>query len=139
MSIYILGVDTIGFFFRGHPEVTRRIVAVPMRSLRVSAVTEAELRLGAAKRPGATRLAGLLDEFLLRVDVLPWTSAAARRFGLLWAEMKGSGHSLDVFELQLAAHVLCLEHVSGEQAVLVTNRGMFRQVPGLAVEDWTKG
>ena len=138
MRVYMLDTSIVGLFFRGHPEVTRRIVAAPMRSLCVSAVTEAELWLGAAQRPEAERLAGLMGEFLSRVDVLPWTSGAARRFGSLWREMEGSGCSLDVFDLQLAAHALSLDHVSGERRILVTNDGAFRQVAGLTVEDWTK-
>jgi len=49
----------------------------PMASLCIPAITEGELRFGLARRPDAVRLQALVEEFLARVDVLPWDRASA--------------------------------------------------------------
>ena len=54
----------------------------------VSAITEAEIRYGLAKRPEAIALRNLLDAFLTSLQVLPWS-------GTLWKLMDVSGPSLN--------------------------------------------
>jgi hypothetical protein len=38
---------------------------------------------GVAKRPGARKLRAAVDEFLAAIEVLAWTGATARRYGLI--------------------------------------------------------
>jgi tRNA(fMet)-specific endonuclease VapC len=70
-------------------------------------------------------------ELLRRVDVLPWNSAAAERYGVLRADLERRGRSLAPLDLLIAAHALNAE------AVLATNDRTFGQVADLDVEDWT--
>jgi tRNA(fMet)-specific endonuclease VapC len=51
-----------------------------MAEVGLSVVTEAELLFSAARRPEATRLRVAVEEFLLRAEVLPWTSYAAQQY-----------------------------------------------------------
>lgn len=103
-----------------------------MGSLRLSAITEGELLFGLAKRPEAKRLHRAVDEFLQRVDVLPWDSAVAARYGVLRAETSRKGKTLGSLDLLIAAHALAAG------SVLVTNDQAFRMVDGLPIEDWTQ-
>ena len=48
-------------------------------------MVQAELLFGAARKRGAVRLKTAIDEFLLRVDSLPWDSKAVRRYADLRA------------------------------------------------------
>ena len=107
-----------------------RLAAVPMARVCVSVITEAELRFGLARRPGATRLASDVEDFLLRVDILPWNSAAAESYGRLRATLEAVGRPLAALDTLIAAHALA------EDAILVTHDGAFARVPGLNVEDW---
>ena len=66
----MLDTNTVSQLIRGHPAVTARVVSAPMDSLCISAITEAELLFGLARRPKAVRLDGLVRGFLLRVDSL---------------------------------------------------------------------
>jgi tRNA(fMet)-specific endonuclease VapC len=66
----MLDTNIVSHLIRRHPAVTRRVVAAPMASLCISAITAGELRFGLAKRPGATKLHRAVVEFLRRVDVL---------------------------------------------------------------------
>ena len=81
MKRYMQGTNTVNHLLRGHPAVARRVVAVPMTALCISVITEGELLFGLAKRLDAKRLHASVREFLKRVDVLPWDSATAERYG----------------------------------------------------------
>ena len=70
MTRVMLDTNVVGHLLKGHPAVLRHVVAVPMASLCVSAITEGELLFGLAKRPEAARLHRAVGELLKRVDVL---------------------------------------------------------------------
>ena len=127
----MLDTNMVSHLVRGHPAVTRRVLAAPMTDLCISTVTEGELRFGLARRPEAKRLHRLVGEFLRRVDASPWDSAAAARYGDVRAAMEAEGQILDPLDLLIAAHALSLG------AVLATNDQAFGRVRGLTLEDWT--
>ena len=81
---YMLDTNTASYIIKGNVSgVRERLLKVPMSRLLISAVTEAELRYGAARKRDAVRLKTAVDEFLLRVDSLPWDSSAARQYAEL--------------------------------------------------------
>lgn len=134
MKLYMLDTNMVSHLLKEHPDVTRRVVAVPMASLCISAITEGELLFGLAKRPEAKRLHLVVREFLRRVDVLPWDSAAATQYGMVRADLARLGKLLAPLDLLIAAHALC------KGAVLVTNDRADRalhQIADLHIEDWT--
>ncbi len=73
-----------------------------------------------------------IDEFLLRVDSLPWDSNAARRYAGVRAALEIAGTPMGNLDMMIAAHALA------EEAVLVTNDRSFRRLKELKIEDWTK-
>lgn len=79
----------------------------------------------------AKRLHVAVRELLRRVDVLPWDSAVAERYGTVRADMARQGKVLTPLDQLIAAHALSVG------AVLVTNDGAFDQVVDLQLEDWT--
>jgi len=80
---YLLDTNIASYIIKGNiPGARRRLVRVPMAQVFISAVTEGELRYGVARRPAATKLQQIVEEFLLRVTVLPWDSGAARQYGI---------------------------------------------------------
>jgi tRNA(fMet)-specific endonuclease VapC len=131
MTRYMLDTNTVNHLLREHPAVVRRVVGVPMAAICLSSITEGELLFGLARRPEAKRLHGAVRELLRRVDVLPWDSNVAERYGTARAELERSGKTLAPLDLLIAAHALDME------AVLVTNDQAFSQVAQLKVEDWT--
>jgi tRNA(fMet)-specific endonuclease VapC len=128
---YLLDTNIVSHLIKGHPVVSQRIVNLPMAALNISVITEAELYYGLAKRPEAKRLHLVVEEFLKRVDVLPWDSAIVKNYGFIRAEMERQGKTLAPLDLLIAAQALNLD------AVLVTNDKAFYQVGGLTIEDWT--
>lgn len=131
MTRYMLDTNAVAHLLKRHAAVLQHVLAVPMASLCISAITEGELRFGLAKRPQATRLHQAVDEFLLRVDALSWDSAAADTYSTVRAALESRGRGLAPLDVLIAAHAL------STGCVLVTSDRAFAQVPGLALEDWT--
>src|ERR1700678_3813627 len=129
----LLHTDTASYVIKGNiPRVRERLVKVPMAQLAISAVTEAELLLGVARKPEALRLKSAVEEFLLRVETLPWDSKAARSYADVRAALERSGTPMRNLDIIIAAHALAVE------AVLVTDDRAFRRIGRLKVENWTK-
>jgi len=121
------------YVIKGHPpEVRQRLAALPMGSIFVSVVTQAELLYGVARKGYPKALASLIREFLLRVEVLPWDGEAATVYGDLRSSCAASGITLGALDMMIAAHAVAAK------ATLVTHEQAFSLVPGgvLAVEDW---
>lgn len=131
MTWYMLDTNTVSHLIKEHPTVVRRVVAAPMASLCISAITEGELLFGLAKRPDAKRLHLAVRELLRRLDVLPWNTSVAECYGRVRANMARDGKVLAPLDLLIATHALALG------AVLVTNDRAFGQVAELRIEDWT--
>jgi len=128
---YMLDTNMASYVIKGNiPRVRERLLKVAMAEVAVSAVTEGELRFGLARRPEAVRLKTAVEEFLLRVDVLPWDSETARRYGLVRAALEGE--PMGNLDMMIAAHALAA------QTVLVTSNRIFRRVKGLKIEDWSR-
>ena len=131
MRHYLLDTNMVSHLLRGQARVVQRVEAVQMASLSISAITEGELLFGLARRPEATRLQKLVQAFLRRVEVLSWDSTVAAVYGNTRAALVAQGKVIAPLDLLIAAHALA----SG--AVLISNDQAFRQIDGLALEDWT--
>jgi tRNA(fMet)-specific endonuclease VapC len=133
MTRYLLDTNIASCIIKGHsPAVDRHLVKVAMAQLAISAVTEGELRFGSARLPHATRLHNMIEDFFLRVAVLPWDSDAAQQYGQLRATLEREGQPMGNLDTMIAAHALALD------AVLVTNDHAFARIKKLKVVDWTK-
>ena len=129
MTRFMLDTNTVSDLMKEDKPVCARTEATPMESLCISAITLGELRFGIAKRK-ARKLERVLEEFLKRVDVLPWDRRVAEKYGVLRASLESGGCRLGNLDMLIAAHAL------GAGAVLVTSDRAFSQVSGLKVENW---
>jgi tRNA(fMet)-specific endonuclease VapC len=131
-AAYLLDTNTVSYHIANQPsQVRRKLDAVGLSAVAISAVTEAELRYGVARNPGAMRRRASVESFLANAAILPWDSVAAQAYGLLRAEQERKGRPLSAEDLMIAAHALSLG------LVLITNDQAFRFVDGLKTEDWT--
>src|SRR6202521_2265738 len=102
---YLLDTNTASYVIKGNfPRVRARLLKVPMAEVGISVVTEAELRFGVARRPEATTLKRVVEEFLLRVEVRPWNSDAARRYARVRPSLEKDGEPMGNLDLMIAAH-----------------------------------
>ena len=74
-------------------------------------------------------MAGAIEEFLLRVEILPWDSKAAKSYARLRSDMERPGEPMGNLDMMTAAHALAAP------AVLATHDGVFQRVKQLGIED----
>jgi tRNA(fMet)-specific endonuclease VapC len=131
-TLYLLDTNIVSYAIAGNPlQVGKRLADVGPSSTAVSTVTEAELRYGVARNPGALRRRESIESFLDNAVILPWDSAVARTYGRLRADQERKGLPLSVEDLMIAAHALSLG------LTLVTHDSVFSYVDNLKTEDWT--
>jgi tRNA(fMet)-specific endonuclease VapC len=133
MQLYVLDTNTVSYIIKGEPAAVRqRLKAVPITSVCISSITQAELLRGVARKPDARRLPIAVKEFLLRVEILPWDSDAAEIYAHLRTACENEGLSLGTLDMLIAAHSLSVG------AVLVSSDHAFYRVQHhLSLEDWT--
>jgi len=91
------------------PSVETWLAAQDGPDVYLSAVSEAELRLGVALLPAGSRraaLAGAIDTILaedFRARILPFDSAATRAYAAIVAERRSAGRPISQFDAQIAA------------------------------------
>jgi tRNA(fMet)-specific endonuclease VapC len=130
---YLLDTNVASYAIKGNfPQVRERLLKVAMSEVGISVITEAELRFGVARLPQPAKLGIAVEEFLLRVEVLPWDSEAAQRYADLRAALEEHGEPMGNLDLMIAAQALAAG------AILVTNDRVFRRVKRLKIEDWCK-
>ena len=100
-------------------------------ALRMSAISLAELRFGAAKSTQPRRAMANLNAILAKVGVVPFDEAATVRYGELRAALEKRGAPIGPLDTLIAAHALSLRWT-----LATHNVREFRRVPGLAVVDW---
>jgi tRNA(fMet)-specific endonuclease VapC len=132
-DLYLLDTNTVSYIIKGNfPRVRQRLAKVPMAQVAISVVTEAELRFGVERRPEAKQLRIAVEEFLVRVTVLPWDSEAAAEYGKLRAALERASTPIGNLDLMIAAQAVAAD------AVLVTNDAALRRIKSLKTQDWTK-
>lgn len=131
---HMLDTNTVSYVIKGVPVAVRdHLRSVPMATVCISAITEAELLRGVARKPEAKRLPLAVKEFLLRVQVLPWDSDAANAYAQLRTAYEIEGKPLGTMDMLIAAHSLAVA------AVLITSDKAFYNVKHhLMLQDWTK-
>lgn len=100
-------------------------------TLRMSAITLAELRFGIARSTQPRRAMANLNALLSKVAVVPFDETATTRYGELRALLERRGSPIGPLDTLIAAHALSLRWTLATHHVRE-----FRRVPGLAVADW---
>lgn len=144
MNSYLLDTNIASHIIKGDlPIVRERLVQVPMHSVCISVVTEAELLYGVARRGRPAGLDLRVREFIRRVEVLPWTSDAATVYAELRTSCERAGTPLASMDMMIAAHAKSLQLETAPRddvSVLVTRDRAFSRIADLCrlqIEDWT--
>lgn len=132
---YLLDTDILSNLLRRTPSTTliRRLASVPPEEQSTSSITLGELMYGAQRvRDRTPALLERIEEALLSdLTVLPFDSAAARRYGELRAGLERRGTPIGDADTRIAAIALATD-----STVVTANTRHFERVPGLSVENW---
>lgn len=129
----MLDTNMVSYLMNGRSPGVRRtyLEMEPHADIVLSVITEAEVLFGLERKPEATRLRALFEEFLASVQVLPWDSAAALAYGRLRARLNAAGKTLALMDLLIASHAVATG------SILVSHDKALQQLtPNLIVVDW---
>jgi tRNA(fMet)-specific endonuclease VapC len=133
--MFILDTNTVSNSLKsGNLVLRRHFQRAAPNSLFVSSIVEAELRYGIVKAGlEKSKLGGLVDIFLAKVIVLPWTRLTAKCFAKLRTESEAKGITVDMVDLMIATHAK-----EDQSLTLVTNDGaLLKLKPWINVTNWT--
>ena len=116
------------------PVVLARFRHRKIGTIGISAITLAELRYGVAKSSDPPQNTVALAHFCAPLEIFPFEHEVASIYGDIRAALERAGTPIGPLDTLIAAHALALG-----AAVVTNNEREFRRVPGLRVENWTKG
>jgi tRNA(fMet)-specific endonuclease VapC len=126
VKLYLLDTDTCSYVIKQRPESVLSAMqnkAQAGHDICISAITYAELRLGAARSGNPRKHNRLISEFCERLDTVhPWDTEAADHFARLQAALFAVGTPIGANDTMIAGHALSLS------AIVVTNN--------LKIENW---
>jgi tRNA(fMet)-specific endonuclease VapC len=133
MPRFMLDTDTCSYIMkRSHLLVLKRLQAVPVDDVCMSAITKAELLYGVEISPRRAQDAAALAAFLPYVRAMEFGDDAALHYAEIRADLKRRGALIGANDLFIAAHARALA------LTLVTNNtAEFERVSHLKLENWT--
>lgn len=131
MLRYMLDTSLCIRVLRERPASIREQFNQSAESLCISSIVLTELLHGAAKsaRPEHHRRA--VENFVARVEVLPFDAEAADHAADIRATLERQGRRIGAYDLLIAGHARARGLI-----VVTGNLDEFRRVDGLRVEDW---
>jgi len=130
---YLADTNILGYFARHSPGPLqqRMLTAMLKQEVAISAITRAETRYELALLKANDKRRASVNLLLQEYPALPWTAAAADRYGDIAAHLQQSRQVIGEMDTLIAAHALA------EGLILVThNTRHFERIPGLKLEDW---
>ena len=111
--------------------IAKRFQTIQRNEIVLCQIVKAELYFGAYKSQRQEANLRLLAEFFHATAILSFDDQAAKRYGMLHAELDKSGSPIGQNDLQIAA-------IAMRYGVTLVTHNMreFQRVPGLLLEDW---
>jgi len=131
MLRYLLDTNIVIYVIKRRPvEVLGRFNS-HAGQMAISSITLAELMHGAEKSSKVDANMQVVEDFVSRLEVLPYTAKAAQHYGNIRAALEKLGQPIGVNDIHIAAHA------RSEGLVVVTNNlSEFARVPALQTENW---
>lgn len=128
---YLLDTNLLIGLSKERSGLVERLARHPASAILISSVVVAEIEYGIAKSARQENNRRVFDLLLGGFLVVPFDTAAARRYGPIRAHLERQGRIIGPHDLLIAAHALALDAV-----VVTDNVGEFSRVEGLLVENW---
>lgn len=130
---YVLDSDILIYFLKGHNTVVKHIASQEPDRIYTTIINQAELLFGAFNSIHKNRNLELIDNFMNKIESLPFCTEAARVFAEQKASLKKNGSLIADMDLMIAS--ICLT----QKMVLVTNNEKhFHRIKKLKMENWSK-
>ncbi|BFO10701.1 type II toxin-antitoxin system VapC family toxin [Serratia rubidaea] len=131
MITHMLDTNIVIYVIKRRPREVLAVFNQHAGKMAISAVTYGELVHGVEKSARQVENLRVVEDFVSRLDVLPYTDKAAAHYGNIRADLERKGTPIGVNDLHIAGHA------RSEGLVLVSNNlREFACIDGLRLENW---
>jgi len=131
MLSHLLDTNIVIYVLKRRPIEVMAAFNAHATRVAISSITLAELLHGAEKSERIAANLAVIEDFVSRLEVLPYGMKAAQHYGQIRAELELSGQCIGVNDLHIAAQA------RSEGLILVTNNMReFSRVTALRLENW---
>jgi tRNA(fMet)-specific endonuclease VapC len=131
MLKYMLDTNIVIYVIKRRPVEVLEVFNAHAGQMCISSITLAELLHGVEKSSMITKNLRKVEDFVSRLEVLPYENTAASHYGDIRTNLEKKGTVIGVNDLHIAAHA------RSEGFILVSNNVReFERVEGLRLENW---
>jgi tRNA(fMet)-specific endonuclease VapC len=131
MRTHMLDTNICIYVMKNYPQALRDKFNALAEQLCISSITLGELHYCAEKSARRADNLSAIDNFVARLEVLPFETRAAVHYGQLRAELERAGTPCGPHDMQIGGPA------RSEGLIIVTNNMReFSRMPGLRVENW---
>lgn len=133
MLKYLLDTNIVIYVIKNRPLSVLKTFNRNQGRMAISSITLAELAHGVEKSSNPARNMSVVEDFVSRLEVLPYDERAAWHYGLIRTALERQGTPIGVNDNHIAGHARSLGLV-----VVTNNLREFERVPGISVENWVE-
>lgn len=132
MLKYMLDTNIVIYVIKRRPLELREVFNQHAGQMCISSITLAELLHGVEKSSMQDHNLLQVENFISRMDVLPYGVKAAAHYGQIRADLEKKGTPIGINDIHIAGHA------RSEGLMLITNNVReFERVEALRIADWT--
>jgi tRNA(fMet)-specific endonuclease VapC len=130
--MYMLDTDICIYILKKRPAaVLEKFSKMHRDQICISIVTYAELKYGAERSLSKKMNYEIIEEFVARLNILPWDEEAANHYAKIRHYLEGQGTPIGNMDLLIAAHAR-----SRGYKLVTNNLREFSRVPDVKLENW---
>ena len=128
--MYLIDTDILISIFKGRADIQERVFRIGVSQCRMSAISEAELLVGAHKSGKQSEYNDI--QTLKKIFMtIPISDPIIDRYARLRATLEAKGIRIEDMDLFIAATAL-----ANDYTLVTHNTRHFSRIPGLKLEDW---
>jgi len=131
MLQYMLDTNICIYAIKSRPIELREQFNRLTEQICISTITLAELYYGVEKSSRRAQNLQVVEEFVARLEALPFSVEAAAHYGQVRAELERAGQLSGPYDMLIGAHAR-----SAGLIVVTNNLREFERIPGLRIENW---
>ena len=131
MLQYMLDTNICIYVIKSRPIELREQFNRLTEQICISTITLAELYYGVEKSSRRAQNLRTVEEFVARLEALPFSVEAAAHYGQVRAELEQVGRLAGPHDMLIGAHAR-----SAGLIVVTNNLREFERIPGLRIENW---
>lgn len=131
MIAYMLDTNICIYVMKNYPQDLRDKFNSLAEQLCISSITLGELHYGAEKSARRADNLTAVEQFVARLEMLPFDARAAAHYGQVRAELERAGTPCGPHDMQIGGHA------RSQGLIVITNNAReFSRMKGIRVENW---